>query len=339
MLCVLVASLVCADAARAQDKGLQSNHGSLKAVPVRQAVVVDGKLDEWDVSAEMFSYGVRRLRDRYSVRVAAMWDSDALDLGLKWRDPTPMINNDVIAVALPKKKLVLMLDAATGAPRGEVAVDQPGSLTILPDGAVLGVRSGGLFRIPVGAATAELLHAVDTPLAVAADSRGRVFLSDAERLNVARFSGVPLNVTGRLSQIGEPGGHVPGPWNSQRMGLPFAIAVEERDDGSSRLWVTENSLTPRRVSVWDADSGRLVRDYIGNTRYSASGGFLSDDLTGVGFVDGVKFQLDLAAGTYSPLEILGGSPPSSQGRHNVFTLGKGAGNFANPYHFVSAVSG
>ena len=74
-------------------QGLQSNHGVLQAVPAKQPVTVDGKLIEWDSSAEMFSYGVRRLRERYSVRVSAMWDTDAVYLGLRWRDPTPMINN------------------------------------------------------------------------------------------------------------------------------------------------------------------------------------------------------------------------------------------------------
>ena len=67
---------ITAETARAQ--GLQSNHGVLRAVPVRQAVTVAGRLDEWDCSAEIFSYGVRRLRDRYSVRVvkggeSAIW--------------------------------------------------------------------------------------------------------------------------------------------------------------------------------------------------------------------------------------------------------------------------
>ena len=109
-----------------------------------------------------------------------------------------------------------------------------------------------------------------------------------------------LNVTGQLATIGEPGGHRPGAWNANRMNVPRAIAVEDRADGSSRLWVVEEGYSPRRISVWDAASRKLVRDYIGNTRYSASGGFLSDDVPGVGFVDGVKYQVDLAAGTYAP---------------------------------------
>ncbi|MCX7915093.1 MAG: hypothetical protein N3A53_02160 [Verrucomicrobiae bacterium] len=72
---------------------LQSNHGVLRAVPAPGPVTIDGRLDDWDLSGEMFVYNARSLRDRYSVRVHAMWDRDALYLGLHWKDPTPLINN------------------------------------------------------------------------------------------------------------------------------------------------------------------------------------------------------------------------------------------------------
>ena len=250
------------------------------------------------------------------------------------------VRDNIVAISLPSQGIVRFFDAASGAVQRDVKVEQPGSLTMLPDGSTLGVRSnGGLFRIAAGAVAVELLHAAGRPLAVAADHLGQVFISDTDRSNVATFPSIPVNVTGQLKTIGEEGGHVPGAWNPQRMGLPLGIAVEDRVDGSSRLWVTEHQLSPRRVSVWNIATGQLVRDYIGNTRYSGSGGFLSDDVPGIGFVDGVKFQLDFAAGTYTPLEVLGGQPQPVERQHNVFTLGKGAGNFANPYHFLSSVSG
>ena len=45
----------------------QSNHAVLKAVPAPKPVTIDGHLDEWDLSGEMYVYGVRNIRDRYSV--------------------------------------------------------------------------------------------------------------------------------------------------------------------------------------------------------------------------------------------------------------------------------
>lgn len=283
--------------------------------------------------------GFRLGRVRPDTGEQVPFSNGQLDLVLP-EEPTGLaVRGAVVAVSCPQKGVVRLLDAASGAVQRDVPVQAPASLTILPSGEILGVRSaGGLFRIPVGGA-AENLHAAGTPLAVASDSTGRVFLSDQRQSHVTIYPGVPINVTGQPTTIGEPGGHAPGPWNPNRIGNPFALAVEERDDGGQRLWVTENQFSPRRVSVWDAAQRTFVRDYIGNTRYSASGGFLSDDLPGIGFVDAVRYQLDFAAGTYQPVEILGGFPKPVDQQTNVFTLGKGAGNFANPNHFLSNASG
>ena len=84
---------VCCLPHRAWAVPLQSNHGVCTVVPTPGPVTIDGNLQTWDLSGEMYVYGVRALRDRYAARVYAMWDQQALYLGLKWRDPTPMINN------------------------------------------------------------------------------------------------------------------------------------------------------------------------------------------------------------------------------------------------------
>ncbi|MFO0871944.1 MAG: sugar-binding protein [Pirellulales bacterium] len=265
--------------------------------------------------------------------------SGSLDLRLPEPPAGLAVRESVAALSLPKRGAVQFLDLNSGQPQREITVEQPGALTWLPDGTLLGVARGGLFRIPPVSPDLQWLKAPGEPRSVAADSLGQVFLGDQRQANVAIFPSVPHNVTGQLRTLGVAGGHPPGPWNPQRMGTPRALAVEERDDKTSHVWVVEDNQSPRRISVWDAASGQLVRDYIGNTRYSGSGGFLSDDVPGVGFVDGVKFQLDLATGAYTPLEVLGGAPRPVAGASNVFTLGKGAGNFANPYHFLSAASG
>lgn len=84
----------------ASGAGPQSNHGKLLAVPVPDKVTIDGTLDEWDLSGEMLVYNARSLRDRFAVRVHAMWDRDALYLGLVWRDPSPL-RNETDADAAP----------------------------------------------------------------------------------------------------------------------------------------------------------------------------------------------------------------------------------------------
>ncbi len=71
----------------------QSNNTALHTVPVPKAVVVDGKLDDWDLSGQFEAFANYRTRNTYSVRVAAMYDDQNLYLSIVWRDPTPLQNN------------------------------------------------------------------------------------------------------------------------------------------------------------------------------------------------------------------------------------------------------
>ena len=68
------------------------NHG-LHAVPAPAKVAIDGDLGEWDTSgAIVCCKDVEHLLDTESVRVAAMWDAEALYLAFVFRDATPMVN-------------------------------------------------------------------------------------------------------------------------------------------------------------------------------------------------------------------------------------------------------
>ena len=68
------------------------NHG-LHAVPAPAKVMIDGDLGEWDTSGTIVCCkDVEHLLDTESVRVAAMWDAEALYLAFVFRDSTPMVN-------------------------------------------------------------------------------------------------------------------------------------------------------------------------------------------------------------------------------------------------------
>ena len=95
----------------------------------------------------------------------------------------------------------------------------------------------------------------------------RLFTSDQQQSQVTSYPGVPINVTGQAVTIGEPGGHVPGPWNPQRMGRPFALTIEERDDGSQRLTASipwsALAVQPRTGATLRGDLGVLFGDDTG----------------------------------------------------------------------------
>jgi len=247
-----------------------------------------------------------------------------------------------LLVSVGAANKVVWLNADSGDVQHEFGVPGAGSLAFISDdqflvtgteGPALGsLRTRALDRLKNPGPGAVALTA-ETPLAFG----GTLYVGDrnSATVKVLRGADSPGQV---LGTIGVPGGHVPGPWNPQRMNRPRAIAVEERADGTTQVWVVEDSHSPRRISVWTPE-GNLVRDYLGNTRYSASGGFLSDDVPDLGFVDGVSYRIDYATSDYRPIDVLGGQPAPRDGKSTPFTLGKGAGNFANPCHFFSDVSG
>ncbi len=224
-------------------------------------------------------------------------------------EPTGLaVRGNEVAVAIGAANKIVVFDAESGNVTREVAAEKPQAIAFRADGELVMVNAG------------KALLGVSTPLAVACDSEGRTYVADGAELNVKVFG-----KDGKLVRaIGEKGGHAPGPWNPQRMNQPVSIAVEERADGQRHIWVTENSFSPKRTSVWDAGTGKLVRDYIGSTRYSASGGAMSDDVPDLGLCDGVFYKVDYAHCDYAPIEVIGAPP---------------AGEFANGNHFFSNASG
>ncbi|CAF0694318.1 FlgD immunoglobulin-like domain containing protein [Candidatus Methylacidithermus pantelleriae] len=71
----------------------QTDNHILVAVPAPGSVRIDGDLGDWDLSGTIEAcYDVAKLRKRYSVRVAAMYDHSAFYLSFRFRDPTPMEN-------------------------------------------------------------------------------------------------------------------------------------------------------------------------------------------------------------------------------------------------------
>lgn len=77
-----------------QSQALQTDNHGIHVVPAPGKVVIDGQLDDWDLSGQtLICYDVETLKDIYSARVAMMYDADNLYVALHWKDPTPMGNS------------------------------------------------------------------------------------------------------------------------------------------------------------------------------------------------------------------------------------------------------
>ncbi|MBE2204711.1 MAG: hypothetical protein IAE94_10270 [Chthoniobacterales bacterium] len=182
-------------------------------------------------------------------------------------------------LSLHDENKILMLDPDTGESKGELALTEPGALAT--DGKRLLAYSGTnlmLFDTPGAGGHAEKLFAPTLskprPLedaasvapALALSPDGKIYVADNgidQNIKVYDLAGKPLFTIGRKG-----GGVEEGPWVADSVRLPLGLAL----DGKGQLWVAENHFYPKRISVWNAQDGTLVKELFGPTHYGASGG-------------------------------------------------------------------
>ncbi len=75
----------------ANDNG-RGRHRQLYAVPTPGPVVIDGKLDDWDLSGQIEMFVIQATRGTMNAKFAVMYDAEALYLGADVNDPSPMMN-------------------------------------------------------------------------------------------------------------------------------------------------------------------------------------------------------------------------------------------------------
>lgn len=185
-------------------------------------------------------------------------------------------------------------------PKLNITIPKPVGIHVLDDQNMLVVSDGHVFKIDVNTkeTTPLITEGLAAPHSLTTDRHGNIYVSDwKDSFQVKVFSS-----TGSfLRAIGKKGGRpVVGKWDNNGMLLPRGIAVT--DEG--KLWVTEDDGTPPRVSVWDAQSGNFLTDYIGPLAYGGGSLFWGDpqDDTIVHTM-GCKFKVDWDRKTYEPQEI------------------------------------
>ena len=89
ILIALVLALAALPAARATE----TENLNMQVLPAPGKVVIDGKFDDWDLTAGILACGdVENLRDQYTVWFHVMYDNENLYLLARWKDPTPLNN-------------------------------------------------------------------------------------------------------------------------------------------------------------------------------------------------------------------------------------------------------
>jgi hypothetical protein len=89
----LVACLACAVAAKHAVAQQSTQTVGMHAPPAPGKIVIDGRLDDWDLSGtRLMCYDVATMRDRYAAQAALMHDAEHFYVAVQWKDPTPMVN-------------------------------------------------------------------------------------------------------------------------------------------------------------------------------------------------------------------------------------------------------
>ena len=206
-----------------------------------------------------------------------------------------------VYVSLNYDNKLLVVDAATGKPTGEeIRLDAPVGLSPLDTHTILAVSGKQVVKVDLGskAVTPLITSNLVAPDSVSMDRAGNIYVSDwGTSFQVKVFSS-----SGKfLRAIGKEGGRPwVGKWDPSGMLVPRGVAVT--DDG--RLWVAEDDGSPKRISVWNAQSGSFLKEYIGPTPYGGGTLFWINpkDRTLVHAED-TAFKADYDRKTYAPLTI------------------------------------
>ncbi len=185
---------------------------------------------------------------------------------------------------------ILVVDAKTGKPEGEVKLDAPGALVATKD-AILAVSGSKIVRIvPQTAGGQETngfrLPTPSSPQGIAVDASGNLYVSDGATHTVRVFdaAGKPLR------KIGKAGGPYAGKYDPEVLVNPRGIAVAP----NGVLWVTEDRWNPKRTVAWDTKTGKAVREKFGPTSYGASGGGFDSADVSRWIGQGALWSLDFA---------------------------------------------
>jgi hypothetical protein len=76
----------------AQEQGGSGRNSRIFVVPRPGKVIIDGKLDDWDLSGQIRVCVSQETSAMQSARIALMYDDQALYVSGVVRDPTPMMN-------------------------------------------------------------------------------------------------------------------------------------------------------------------------------------------------------------------------------------------------------
>jgi len=201
--------------------------------------------------------------------------------------------NHALYAAFSARNLIAVYDADQGTLTKSWTVPSPGAMTIRQDGTLLLISDGVLATLANGQVAVLARKHLDAPAGLTLDAQGNIYVANRGKLqNVAVFA-----ADGAYQRsIGRAGGRPQlGRYNPAGMLMPKGMAI----DAQRRLWVAEESDSPKRISVWDVRSGKLSKEFFGAAHYS-SFIWMDPENSREIFCDSVIWKVDLNKKTWYP---------------------------------------
>jgi len=189
-----------------------------------------------------------------------------------------------------------------------MAVVNANTLAVISQGTVQKVH------LDDSAVTPWITDHLDQPLSIAVGPDGVAYVGNAGvTMNVAVFG-----KNGKyLRSIGKRGGRLlpaacfdpstkgnisptmRGKWQPTAMINPAGVAL----DAKGRLWVTENDFQPKRISIWEAKTGKLLEEKFGPAYVSTPVTMDPADPTRV-YCNNVEWKVDLKSGAWAANAVM-----------------------------------
>ncbi|MGE9291878.1 MAG: hypothetical protein ACQKBT_12840, partial [Puniceicoccales bacterium] len=159
---------------------------------------------------------------------------------------------------------------AVGVPDGQIrkVIDVPAPTDIYAiNNELMYVVSDFRKVLELNLETGEYKEIIDQPdiFSIMVSDEGEIFLSVQGETNQVKI----YNKEGKfLRAIGKEGGReLLGPWDPSGIYHPGQTDI----DVKGRLWITEMDKHPKRISIWDPQTGELLDEMFGPTHYGNSG--------------------------------------------------------------------
>ena len=171
-------------------------------------------------------------------------------------------------LAFTKANIIMVLDGQTGKVLKKIDIKAPVDIVIKDSSTayVLSERTTALAVQLEDGSAKPFITGLTNAAAITIDGAGRLYVGEGNPGNQVKI----FSPAGKqVGVIGRKGGRaILGKWTSDGLAFISDMAI----DAQGKLWVTEADMTPKRISVWDTKTGKLVNEFFGPTTYGALGG-------------------------------------------------------------------